>query len=106
MTGELTTMHGVAGVRERVGDEAKLDRRAAEPMHEQHAQPPAAKVLAAVRDLPVIGLVMLLRDFPAHAWLVGSVFARAHRAITPGTGPQLPIAVLSQFWGRDFGGPK
>src|SRR6516162_2973888 len=35
MTGELTTMHGVAGVRERVGDEAKLDGRAAEAVYQQ-----------------------------------------------------------------------
>jgi hypothetical protein len=51
MAGELTTMHGVAGVRERVGDEAKLDRCAAEAMHQQHAEPPTADVLATVGDL-------------------------------------------------------
>src|SRR5262245_19907490 len=52
MPGELTTMYGVAGVRQRVGAKAKLDRRATEAMHQQHAEPPAADVLAAIGDLP------------------------------------------------------
>jgi hypothetical protein len=60
MTGELTTMHGVAGVRERVGDEAKLDGRAAEAVYQQHAEPPTADVLAAVGDLPAVPASVLL----------------------------------------------
>ena len=53
-------MHGVAGLCERVGDEAKLNRRAAEAMHQQDAEPPTTDVLATVGNLPGVFAVIPL----------------------------------------------
>ena len=79
VAGELAAIDGVAGAGQTLRDEAQLDRRPAETVHEQHADAPAANELAAVRDLLVGSGLPLLRDCPsALGSLSCSVIAHAH----------------------------
>ena len=49
MPGELAAVDRVAGAGEPLGDEAQLDRRAAEAVDQQHPDPPVLEEQAAIR---------------------------------------------------------
>ena len=78
VAGELAAMHRVAGTGQTLRDEAQLDRRPAEPVHEQHADAPAANVLAAVGDLPVGSLLSAVLRRPRLALCFAQSSAHAH----------------------------